>query len=348
MEFTIRQMQENEAKEAASVARKAFGIIGYLIIRKPTLGLVAVSDDKIVGGVFYYTKQSGDKKIGIVSFLFTTPECQGHGIAGRLMDECIKTLWELGCDAQVSYVQDDNVGSWAAFEKRGFVKTSLIKSIQALGFSTAIKAQTIFVETFMFCAGADFYMALPDKEETKKYERCYASVPQIVLFALINMLFLWNVILGDNDPLIVAGSFGLVFLGIAAVGWLGTLFTRRKWHFRFTQGGFVFSPIMAMFSFYPMIGGWYPDKYENTPTFKRDMAINSILIWLFLIAVVVGSRFVNNVVLMVMSHVAVVYLIFRCIPVLPFSSYGAGRVLQWNKIVFLAFAVVSVLLVFVF
>lgn len=349
MTITVRAMQENEAAEAARVARKAFGVIGWLIIRKPKQGFVAVTDDKIVGGLFYDTKQSGDKKIGIVSFLFTDPGYNGLGIASRLMDDCIKHLWELGCTAQISYVQDDNVGSWTTFEKRGFVKTSLIQSAKALGFSTALKSQTIFAETFMFCTGADFYMALPDKEETKKYERSYASIPQILIFVLLNLLFLWNVILHDNAPLLVAGSVGLVLLGTVVVGWLGTLFTGRKWHFRMTQGGFILSPFLAIFSFYPMIGTWYPDKYENTPRFKLDMAINSILIWIFLIAVVAVSRFVlaDNALLAVMRNIATVYLMFRCMPWLPFSSYGAGRVLSWNKFVFGAFAIVSFLLIIV-
>jgi len=355
MEITIRQLQQNEAEEAeeaeeaVKVARKAFGIIGYATIRKPKYGLVAIAYDKIVGGVFYFTKNSGAKKIGVVSFLFTDPNFQGHGIAGKLLDECIATLWAEDCDGLISYVQDDNVGSWAAFEKRGFVKTTLQKSMKALGASTAIKSQVLFTETFVFCVGADFYMALPDKEATKKYERRDIGIVQIGLSLLINLLMLSLIIIRASAPLMAIISIVLVLAGIITVGWIGTWFTGYKWRFRLTQGGFLITPVLTLLNtIFPLIGNWYPVKYENTPKFRRTMAFNSILVWLFLLGIMISNMFVNSLILEGMQNISAFFLLYRCIPIHPFSSYGSERVYNWNKAVFGIFAIASILFVFVF
>jgi len=347
MDIIIRQMQESEAKEAVKVARKSFGIVGYILIRKPKHGIVAVVDDKIVGGVFYYTKNSGAKKIGVVSFLFSDPNFQGHGIAGNLLDECIATLWEDGCDGLVTYVQDDNVASWAAFEKRGFVKTTILKSAKALGSSTALKSQLFFTQSFAFCVGADFYMALPNMETTKTYERKDISIVQIGLFILMNLILLSFIIVRSIDPLRAIAAITLLLGSTALVGWIGTWFTRRKWRFRLAQGGFISTVLASAFTIFIMIGNWYPVKYENTPKFRRDMALNSILIWLFLFVIMICNMFIDNLILEGMQNLSAALLIYRCVPILPFSSYGSGRVWNWNKPVFAVFAVVSILLVFV-
>jgi len=347
MEITICMLQEHNKKEALKIARKSFGVIESLSIRKPKQGFVAVIGDKTVGGVFFSTKHSGAKKFGVISFLFTAPQFEGHGIAGKLLDACIATLWADGCDGLVSYVQDDNVGSWVTFEKRGFAKTTLLKSAGAFGIVTALKIQILYLETFVFCVGADFYIALPDQEKTKKYARNDVSFIQILLFILINLLFLALVIVRAYNPGMAVLSITSLFAGLSVVGFIGTWFTGRKWRFRLTQGGFILAPLLGLFAFYPMIGNWYPIKYENTPKFRRDLAFNSILTWLFLFGVVISVRFTGNLVLAGMGQIAVLFLVFRCIPIVPFSSYGSGRVYEWNKVVFALFAIVSLLFVFV-
>jgi len=348
MEITIRKLEQNETKEAIKVARKAFGIIGYIFIGKPKHGLVAVVNNKIVGGVFYYTKDANENKIGVVSFLFSDPNFQGHGIAGKLLDKCVDVLWAQNCDALITYVQDDTVASWAAFEKRGFVRTSFLKSAKALGMPLAIKCQTLFTETFAFCVGADFYMALPDKDAEKELKRKDSTAIQMPLFILANLILTAILIIRSNEPLLVAASITLVFAGVITAGWVGTWFSERVWQFRLTQGGFLITPLLSFFAFYPLIGNWYPLKYENTPEFKRDMAFNSILVWLFLFAIMISGRLVDNATLRVMREVTVFLLLYRCVPIVPFSSYGSERVFRWNKAVYGALAVASILLIFVF
>jgi len=101
MEVTICTLHESKTKEAVKIARKSFSVTESLFIRKPKQGFVAIIDDNIVGGVFYDTKHTNTKKIGVINFLFTDPQFVGHGIAGKLLDSCIAALWEDGCDGLV-------------------------------------------------------------------------------------------------------------------------------------------------------------------------------------------------------------------------------------------------------
>ncbi|MCL2235647.1 MAG: hypothetical protein FWB98_04285 [Defluviitaleaceae bacterium] len=201
------------------------------------------------------------------------------------------------------------------------------------------------ITSFGFCVGADFYLALPDKEETKKFERRDISLIQIGLYLLVNALL---IMINSSNLLQAVTALAFVFFGCAAVGWIGTLVTKRKWSFRLTQGGFLVSPVSSILFFFPMIGNWYPVHYENTPQLKRDLALNSILVWLFLLGVAASGSFLDNGFLSSARGVASVLLIYRCLPFMPMSSHGSGRVFKWNKAVFFALAVASVLLVFVF
>lgn len=41
--------------------------------------------------------------------------------------------------------------------------------------------------------------------------------------------------------------------------------------------------LIRSFIIIPMIGNWYPERYESTQKFKRDMAVNAISVWVFLL-----------------------------------------------------------------
>jgi len=133
MEIQVRNMRPEESYAAVKLAKKSFGIIERLFITKPEAALVAVSDDKIVGGVFYTIKVSGEKKCGIIDFIFTDSAFQGRGTGKLLCEECIRILMEQGCDSLISFIQGDNAASWKIFMKNGFVRSSILKAIKLLG-----------------------------------------------------------------------------------------------------------------------------------------------------------------------------------------------------------------------
>ena len=141
-------------------------------------------------------------------------------------------------------------------------------------------------------------------------------------------------------------SSAFVFLGTVFIGYIGTLFTRRKWNFRFTGGGAILYLIINVFPnlFFPMIGNWYPIHYENTPKFKRDMAVNVISVWLFLLCLMIIGKYIEYIPMffMYVPSITTVLIILKCLPIPVFESGGFGRVFKWNKIVFGLLAAASI------
>ena len=348
MEILIRDMQPDEVKEAVALAKKSFGLIEGLFVPAPKLALVALSGGKVVGGIFYSVKISDGKTFGFIDYVFTDPALQGQGIGRRLCEACFDALWKLGCDALLTFVQDDNVSSWRLFVTNGFVRSSLPKMVKRFGLLSALKAKLLF-STFGLCVGYDFYLALPDKGEIRAYEKEESNPRQILAYILINLLFAAGIILTASARLTALAAFVYVFLGCVLAGYIGTLFSKQTWHFRLTGGGALISLAAAIVQFWPMNGGWYPQNYENSATFKRDMAFNSIVVWLFLLFLSASRLLITEAAPLVTGiwSIATVLLVIRCIPLSPISSYGAGRVLRWNKTVYGILAGLSILVAFV-
>ncbi|MCL2193196.1 MAG: GNAT family N-acetyltransferase [Treponema sp.] len=352
MDITFRHMNPEEAADLKKLGRKSFGPLEALFVPTPKVALVAVMDEKIVGGFVYDLETIDDKKIGIASFLFTDPAFHGQGIGKRLCEEGIRYLWEEeGCDALVTFVRDDNVASWGLFKKNGFVLASLPKLAKFLGLPGLAKLCT--KTTFgLFAIGHDFYVAMRNEESTRLYGK-KDGPGQVAAYVLINMLFLLLLffVLSSQNIFYMMASGTLVLSGVVLAGYIGTLFSKRKWGFRFTNGGGLIYLIinLAARRFFPLIGNWYPLHYENTPRFKRDIAVNAIAVWVFLLGLVAAGviTYTPPVLLTYASGIASALLIYRCLPVAVFGSSGFWRVFKWNKIVLGLLVVASILVVFV-
>jgi len=332
MEIHIRTMQPEEAKEALAVYRKSFGFPEGYFSPKPKEAIVAVADGKIVGGLFYKTKEIAKKKLGYIDFLFTDPAHQGKGIARKLCAEGFKLMWEQGCNGLVTFVQDDNVASWLQFVKHGFVRTSWPKMIKLLGLPGAIQTK-LLTTTFGLATAYDFYVALPDEAQTAAYEKKACSPTQIAAYMLANLIFFSLLIWSAQDRLAALIAVAILFLSSICAGYVGTLFSRRKWHFRLNSGGLLVSTFVAIFQVWPMNGGWYPTQYEDTPKFRRDMATSSIAVWIFLVAAFLSHLVVQEAtpIWQTIWNLSFFLLIIRFIPINPISSYGARRILKWSK-----------------
>jgi len=349
MDLTFRSMNNDEAMELKKLARKSFGFIEGLFVTKPKTAIVAIIDEKIVGGFVYQLEICNGKKIGFVSFLFTDPVFQGQGIGKQICEKGIQHLWEIGCDNLVTFVRDDNVFSWGIFKKNGFALTNLQNVANVIGLLRAMK---LYIRTLygLFGIGHDFYIASPEKESASLQKK-EGTIRQVLVYVLLNtLIFLPNAIITRNIiPVIVSSSF--IFLGIVFAGYIGTLFSKRKWSFRFTGGGVVSYFIINIFPnlFFPVIGNWYPIQYENNPKFKRDMAINVISVWLFLLILLIVGKNIKYIPMLFMyvPSIAAVLIILKCLPIPVFESGGFGRVFKWNKIVFGLLAIVSIFFVLI-
>ena len=344
MNLTFRSMNSGEAPELKKLAQKAFGPIEGLFVTKPETALVAVYDEKPVGGFMYQIEMIGGRKIGFVSFLFTDPALQGQGIGKQLCGEGFRHLWEEGCDALVTFIRDDNVASWATFVKHGFVMASIPKMLSFFGLSELAK---LYIKTKygVFSIGHDFYIALRDEKSTSVFKK-EGGPGQIIAYILINTLLFLPFILRAQSVLSVITSSAFIFFGIALAGYIGTVFSKQKWNFRFTSGGgLLYLAINAAPGiFFPLIGSWYPARYENTPVFRRDVAINVIAVWAFLLGITTADIFTGGFPLYLnyASQLATTLLVLKCLPVPVFESTGFGRVFKWNKLAFVLLASASI------
>lgn len=348
MDLTFRIMDKSEAFELEKLAKKSFGLIEGIFVTRPKTALVAILDEKIIGGFVYQIQVIGSKKIGYISFLFTDPAFHRQGVGKRLCDEGFRHLWKEGCNALATVVRDDNAASWGIFVKNGFVMASLTKMISFLGFLGIIKL-CLKTTYGIHSIGHDFYIALNDENSSSIFKK-EGGIGQIIIYILINILLVLPIMTRTLNILSFAMSSAFIFLGIVLAGYIGTLFSKQKWSFRFTSGGgllYLAAKIIPGF-FIPLIGGWYPLRYENTSVFRRDMAINVIVVWIFLLGIVVASVFVDNFpqYLKLAPFLASVLLVLKCLPIPVFESTGFGRVFKWNKIVFLLLATASILFVY--
>ncbi|MCL2589225.1 MAG: GNAT family N-acetyltransferase [Oscillospiraceae bacterium] len=356
MELIIRNMRPGETQASRKLAGRAFGFPERLLIPQPKEALIAEIDDEMVGGMYYYSKIVSGKKLGYASFFFVGPAHKGKGIGGKLCKATTDLLWEQGCDLILTYVRDDNVPSWGAFENCGYVRTTFPEVAKTIGLAGAVR-ECVF-SMFGIALGHDLYMALPTEIATKRAEK-KDGLGQIALFLLLPFLFLAHGFLTADRNALPPAILGLlaIFLGLVVFAWLGTrVSARRKWRFRLNNGGFAWGPITLLSSFVPMFGifvpmngSWYPERYENTKAFWRDLAITSLFTWLPLLAAMAAVRLLPepHQILREASGIVGMFLVLRCFPFSALGPYGGERVWRWNKAVWAVLAAAGLFLVYV-
>ena len=343
--ITIRHIDpanKQELRDARKICSKAFFGFSFFwfTFGAPKTALIALVDGKIAGGFFYKLLNSAEKQIGFNSYFFTDPKHNGRGIGKQLFREGISHLRSSGCALLLSYVRDDNVGSWSNFIKNGFVRAPFLSLVSYVGFVQSLK---IYIVTLLgFCFGHDFYISVKDKQLIQKTPNSFG---QILIFLLVNAALFIPIFIATDSLILSAVTFLGIFIGLVLTSYIGTLFSKRNWSFRFNDGGLLMCGIFSFFyGFLPMSGSWFPKNYENTPEFRRDLALPAITSWLFLFGLAAAAA----TIWFFLTGLVQILLIFRClVPLEPFKTYGGQRVYDWNKGVFIVFAAVSVVLVFV-
>lgn len=338
----IREMKEGEEREIVKTGRRAFPAFEALFVESPRMTMAAVYEDKIIGGIIYKFISSGGKRIAYISEAFVDPDYHGSGVGTKLYKETFCYIWDQGCDGMTALVKDDNVASWKLFMENGFKRVGAFEVIRQAGISGALLQ---YLKTPVpFAVGMDFYMVM---KETSVKEKD-TGVCQLFSFLASNFLLLLPVWLQlfrrspQSLPVFMSAYFTVLTLFVLT-RYAGTLFSRRSWKFRFNNGGSFLTVLLGLFgNTFPMNGNWYPDKYENTPDFRRDMAIPEIIKWaVFSLAALLaftGIPYLRSV-----SQIICYYLIFIIIPLYPFEALGAGRIYRFSRLLWLFTAVLTVL-----
>ena len=341
---TIRKMKPGEEQEVKKIGKKAFLGVERLFISKPKEAMLAIIDDKIVGGMIIKYIIAKDKKLAYIDFAFIDPDYHNQGVGRKLYKETFECLWNEGCTAIAAMVKDDNVASWKSFLNNGFSQTSMLEATKELGVGLMIKQY--FVTPAFMANGMEFYLKVKGREvKPKEIE----TKTQIGFYLLANFLLM---ILGfllnnrSNWGMYILSYIGLLASGVA-VSYLGILFSKRKWKFRVNSCGALLVAFINIGAAYPLIGNWYPERYENTKEFKRDMGIPALFEWIFLLVIIVVSKIMmpQHIVFKYLSQVANTFIMYRILSVYPFESYGGARLYRWNKALYLIMSIISVILI---
>ncbi|NLO38646.1 MAG: GNAT family N-acetyltransferase [Ruminiclostridium sp.] len=340
MEIVVRPMQSGEAAEVHKIGRRAFTWFESLWVSKPREALVAVKDGTIVGAILYKFMKTRGTKIGYIDYAFIDPHYHNQGIGGRLYKASIDFLWEQGCDALTAIVKDDNVGSWGLFLKNGFERVSLSEGVRQLGL-WGMLGQYLGTP-FCFGAGMEFYVALRDKT-------CVSgkggSIKQLAAYISTNLLlFLLTIFRRPENALTFFIAYFIFLSGGILAGYFGTLLSRRKWHFRFNNGGgLVCASIQLTGNMFPMVGNWYPEEYENSDEFRKDMGMTALFGWVFVLFLSILSILMlsQHVIFRYFREIGFLFLIYRILAIYPFESYGGRRIYQWKRGIYLLMAIIS-------
>ena len=337
----VRLMREDEAGQVRVMGRRAFSGFESLWVSKPKLAMVAIQDGRIVGAILYKFIRAGGKKIGYVDYAFVDRDRQGQGIGGVLYRETVRHLWAQGCDALTAIVKDDNVGSWGPFVKNGFTRVSLPEICRQFGLGGAIAQY--FATPLCIGIGMEYYVALRERACPSGKE---GSAKQIAAYAIANLLLAPLLLLrGTGDPAAFVAAFLLVLGCGVAAGYLGTRLSRRAWRFRLNNGGALICALVSISGVYPFVGNWYPERYENTKAFRRDMGLSSLPGWAVSLALAGMALLPLSLPLLLVyaGQISAMFLLYRVIPFYPFESFGGRRVLNWNRYVFFALSALSLL-----
>ena len=342
----IRKMKAEEAEEVKKVGKKAFWGVEGLFVNEPKEAMVAILDDKIVGGMAIKYIVANDKKLAYIDFAFIDPDYHNQGIGRKLYKETFEYLWHEGCDYISAMVKDDNVASWKSLLNNGFSQTTMLEATKELGVNLMLKQY--FVTPAFIANGMEFY--LKSKEEEVKPKKVETKT-QIGFYLLANLLLMILGFLFNSRS--SWGMYIISYIGLlascVAVSYLGVLFSKRKWKFRVNSCGAVVVAFVNIGAAYPLIGNWYPEKYEDTKEFKRDMGIPALFEWVFLLIVTVLPMIMvsQNILFKYLSQIGSIFLIYRIIAVYPFESYGGVRVYKWNKVLYLIMSIISVILIMI-
>lgn len=342
----IRRMEQSEAKEVKKIAQKAFIGIERFFVNNPKEAMVAVNNGKIVGGIIIKRINSGGNRIGYFDTAFVDSSYHDKGIGAKLYEATTKYLWQEGCTAQSALVKDDNVGSWKLFLNNGFTLTTFGEGVRTLGLKTMLIHY--FTTPYLISNGMEFY--LTSKEQQVKPKK-NSSLKAIGLYILINILLMMvRMIMNPKDfPIFMAAYITLLVSNIIIL-YFGTLFTKRKWNFRLNGGGAALvAGLNLLGGIFPMVGNWYPEKYEKTKELKRDMGFIEACGWIGLIGIAVVA-FVLSEKHRFLYHLAAIgaeFLIYRIIIVYPMDIFGGRRVYLWNKTLYTILALLSTVMIWI-
>ncbi|MGM0603921.1 MAG: N-acetyltransferase family protein [Bacillota bacterium] len=341
----IRAMKENEAAKVKKLGKKTFEWFESLFIPDPKKCYVAVDDDNIIGAVLYKYLTVSDKKIAYVDYIFVDKAFHGKGIGSKLVDYCLEAMKKEGFDGYSAIVRDDNVGSWKMFINQGLKRVGLIDLIRQFGILGMFSLT--FKTPFNFATGMDYYLKLEDDDLSIRKGNSFFQAFKYLIFTAL--LLLPAFIHGLEYAFHVIGAVVSILTVRIIFGYIGTLFSKEKWHFRVCDGGYIIPFIVSFFNgIFLISGNWYPEVYRKDDDFKRSLGLTALAQWISVstIVIILGTKLGELEFFKSIAGISEFFIMISIIPVYPLASFGGKRIFDWNKWLYIIIVFLSLYIVF--
>lgn len=155
-DIEIRKMKPDEKSKLYEAARESFPLFDYIFMRLYLLLdsqfiLAALDGEKLVGGVLLSSFSRGNKKVGLIDWIFVRPEAAGKGLGPRLVAAGAEYFHDHDVQEITVIVDGYNSPSWKMFNSKGFQRLSMAEQFRIWGIHTPL----IWLKTFHF-----FYLGL--------------------------------------------------------------------------------------------------------------------------------------------------------------------------------------------
>jgi len=355
----VRPMRLEEKKVVHNMMSRSFPLVQRWFFSFTPHVLVAEQNGQLLGAtVLKLIPLPGNRKGGLIYWVFTAPEARGMGAGQRLIESALHFFEDKGCDEIMTCVEGFNTSSSKLFSTRGF--SILSPGQQFRRYSIGILP--LWVKIFHYIDIGHFLWARPGAEQPDNPALQWWG--NVLMNALVLLLALWiGTGFGDVNltafiavPLMCVFFFGVreLAMRLTADGY-GLSVRYRAW-----ESGFPLNLAIAI-----VFGFWYPMAGSVYPTKKgwhyRDLipklgpiafagALSALLFtwgaWALLHFSVLPPEIKTwiNIAMIIGKSLALfdIALIF-----FPFVGFNGRRIWDWNRVVWGVLAAAAVVVFFV-
>jgi L-amino acid N-acyltransferase YncA len=363
----IRPMQNDEKKAVRNDEKKAvrdmmnrsFPLVQRWFFSFTPHVLVAEQNGQLLGAtVLKIVSLPGNRKGGLVYWVFTAPEARGMGAAQRLVEAALCFFEDRGCDDVMACVEGYNTSSSKLFSTRGFTVLSPGQQFRRYGIGTL----PLWVKIFHYLDIGHFLWVRPGSERPDNPALQWWG--SVLMNALIAWLALWrqsgfHKVNPTAFPAVLLAS--VFFFGLRELAMRLTANQYRlPVRYRAWESGFPLSLALALVfgAQYPVPGSVYPTSYDWR---YRDLiprlgpiALAGALSVLVLTWGASALPHLSALPSEIETWISVAGFVGKplalldiALPFVPFVSFNGRRIWDWNRVVWGVLAAAAVAVLFV-
>ena len=351
--ITADILKEEENDYFLTIAKDNFYFAKQFFIAIEDDVLVAKSNGEIIGGVILKSVKFANKKVGIISWIFTVKEVRGKGVASLLLDKAINHLKFLGHNEIIASIDGSNTSSSNLFSKKNFAIQSFYSLIKKYGigyFSLASKTNQFFNQ------GSFIWVLSREKVVNNEFFDLIVSSLINILASIIIFLSPLNFIFKASLLSIIMSVFLLHLVRFYSMKYASKVL-EYKTMFRIWPSGFFYTittSVLGLYiaspgNFFPESKGWKYKDYVPSLSKISIVGVSSVL-FLVLIASIANNFVVNESFSSFLSTIKylglslVVFDLFLFFN--PFNNTNGKRIFDFSKSIFSILVLITLIAIF--